>query len=326
MPTATPSLTPTPTLAPVLALNPVTGLKAGEITETEIILGWDPVEDAQFYEASIKKSKDGEDAWNTIRVRYPEVAFSGLEPGKQYDFKVCAGADNLFSREAFLLKTSTAGTATVTEHGRSEDLPKTTVTVNSKILLRPEPNEVGKNGPDNVGPKEVLKIYGLYKDSSSGTWYVRISQKAVQYTNNNSTAGSKFVQGYVPVKYTDLKNLSDTELKNIHEEAIAVGASENELLDDVYNGEKALPAVTKVVGRDINLKTGPGSEGGKSSSVVKAGTDVDVLELIMGDDDQYYIHVRAGITTNPDTDQEKTILTTGYILVKYTDLVDRIKN
>ncbi len=323
-----------------MVLNPVKGLKMEEVKETEITIVWEMVEGAQYYEASIKKSEDKEDEWNTIRVRYPEVTFSGLTENTKYDFKVCAVAEDLFSREVFLLNCSTAGTdknadgkvsgqSTTSlpgsEKGRSEDLPVTVVTTRSKILLRPEPNENGKNGPDNVGPDEILSIFGLYKDPRSKGWYVRISQKALQLTNKNESAGTKFVQGYVPIKYTDLKDLSDEELMRIHEEAIAVGASETEPLDDVYFGDKTLPAVAKVIGRDVNLRTQPGSAGEKSKAVVKGGTDVDVLELVLGDDDQYYIHVRAFIVTNANMEDEKTVTATGYILVKYTDLIDRIK-
>ena len=50
-----------------------------------------------------------------------------------------------------------------------------------------------------------------------------------------------------------------------------------------------------------------------------------MLELVLGDDDQYYISVRASIVTNPNMEDEKTVTATGYILVKYTDLVDRVK-
>ncbi|MBQ9010580.1 MAG: hypothetical protein IJ088_14830, partial [Clostridia bacterium] len=54
--------------------------------ETEITFVWNVVRGAQFYEASIKESADKEDGWNTIRVRYPEVTFSGLtkRAGKNY--------------------------------------------------------------------------------------------------------------------------------------------------------------------------------------------------------------------------------------------------
>jgi len=350
-PTATPGLTKTGKLTAtpekavesvqslpssgITAIDSVRGLSAAEVKETEITLAWEMVEGAEFYEASIKESEDQEDGWNTIRVRYPEVTFSGLTKNTKYDFKVCAGAGERYSREAFLLNCSTDGAETDSKdgkasssakHGRLEDLPVTIVTTRSKILLRPEPNENGKNGPDNVGPDEILSIFGVYKDSRSGAWYVRISQKALQLTNKNESAGIKFVQGYVPIKYTDLKDLSEDELKRIHEEAIAVGASETEILDDVYNGDKPLPAIAKVIGRDINLRTLPGSAGEKSKSVVKGGTDVDVLELVLGDDDQYYISVRANIVTNPNMEDEKTVTATGYMLVKYTDLVDRVKN
>ena len=349
-PTATPGLTKTGKLTAtpekavesvqslpssgITAIDSVKGLSAAEVKETEITLAWEMVEGAEFYEASIKESEDQEDGWDTIRVRYPEVTFSGLTKNTKYDFKVCAGAGERYSREAFLLNCSTGGAETDSKdgkasssakHGRLEDLPVTIVTTRSKILLRPEPNENGKNGPDNVGPDEILSIFGIYKDSRSGAWYVRISQKALQLTNKNESAGIKFVQGYVPIKYTDLKDLSEDELKRIHEEAIAVGASETEILDDVYNGDKPLPAIAKVIGRDINLRTLPGSAGEKSKSVVKGGTDVDVLELILGDDDQYYISVRANIVTNPNMEDEKTVTATGYMLVKYTDLVDRVK-
>ena len=81
--------------------------------------------------------------------------FQGSKNTK-YDFKVCAGTEDLFSREAFLLNCSTAGydegtgSSSEVKKGRSEDLPVTIVTTRSKILLRPEPNETGKNGPDNV--------------------------------------------------------------------------------------------------------------------------------------------------------------------------------
>ena len=89
-----------------------------------------------------------------------------------------------------------------------------------------------------MGPDEILSIFGVYKDSRSGAWYVRISQKALQLTNKNESAGIKFVQGYVPIKYTDLKDLSEDGLKRIHEEeAIAVGASETEILDDEFTTE-----------------------------------------------------------------------------------------
>jgi len=318
----------------IAALDPVKGLSAADVKETEITLAWESVEGAEFYEASIKESEDKEDGWDTIRVRYPEVTFSGLTKNTKYDFKVCACAGERYSREAFLLNCSTGGAETDSKdgnasssakHGRLEDLPVTIVTTRSKILLRPEPNENGKNGPDNVGPDEILSIFGVYKDPRSGAWYVRISQKALQLTNKNESAGIKFVQGYVPIKYTDLKDLSEDELKRIHEEAIAVGASETEILDDVYNGDKPLPAIAKIIGRDINLRTQPGSAGEKSKAVVKGGTDVDVLELVLGDDDQYYISVRASIVTNPNMEDEKTVTATGYILVKYTDLVDRVK-
>ena len=199
----------------IAALDPVKGLSAAEVKETEITLAWESVEGAEFYEASIKESEDKEDGWDTIRVRYPEVTFSGLTKNTKYDFKVCACAGERYSREAFLLNCSRGGAETDSKdgnasssakHGRLEDLPVTIVTTRSKILLRPEPNENGKNGPDNVGPDEILSIFGVYKDPRSGAWYVRISQKALQLTNKNESAGIKFVQGYVPIKYTDLKD------------------------------------------------------------------------------------------------------------------------
>ncbi len=340
-PTPTPKPTPTPTPTPKPIDAPVA---QGSLTGyNEIRVQWGAVANAKQYRVRWKNLASGDEAIRS--TDQTDTLIQRLVENTDYEITVTAlSADGRASEPSRVMqirtgthptptpapvRTPAAVTAQMPEtkaSGRSDDLPLTSVTAKTKILLRHEPNENGKKGPENVGYGETLKIYGLYKDKREGNWYVRISQKVIQWNDRGeSTNLPKFIQGYVPAKYTDLKNLSDEEMNEIHQKAIAVGASEIELLDDVYNGFGTLPVKVTIQGRNINLRSEPGANGEKSRTVAKVGMEADVKELVLADDNEYYLHVRIYIPVESETEVEKTLTAEGYILASYTDIMDRIK-